>query len=409
MRLRSKLPMAMLVVLFSIIFQMLAEDANAIPIFARKYNRPCYACHTAPPMLNEFGQRFRNNGYQLPGTHETKPFWDSGQMPLSILTSVGYEYEKADGEDAVRTFGVSSADLLFGGNVAENVSLFGAMVVDGGPNDNGDTEFEALVENVTLVFNNLLGSNVGNLNLKIGVMNPSLPFYPPLELSGVEPHIFEYDPWDGVNSGNPPILRERQYGAAVFGFLPEVVDGLYYEAGLFQGTNGNIDNNTSMDILVRLQQTVYVNNAPFRVGVFHYSGEGVFNAGAGDEFKDAYARTAFDVEAYDPWTKKLNVGFTYMMMTDDDVSSAADKQKMDANGMVVHANYFLVPEKWIAFAKYSTMTVEPDGGESEDVATTGFGLRYNIAANLWLTGEYFMNEEGDAKSSAAGLGAAFAW
>jgi hypothetical protein len=26
-----------------------------------------------------------------------------------------------------------------------------------------------------------------------------------------------------------------------------------------------------------------------------------------------------------------------------------------------------------------------------------------------LTGEYFMNEEGDAKSSAAGLGAAFAW
>jgi hypothetical protein len=28
----------------------------------------CTACHTAPPTLNQFGQRFLENGYQLPGT-----------------------------------------------------------------------------------------------------------------------------------------------------------------------------------------------------------------------------------------------------------------------------------------------------------------------------------------------------
>ena len=42
--------------------------ADAIPSFARKYALDCTACHTAPPRLNTFGERFLENGYQLPGT-----------------------------------------------------------------------------------------------------------------------------------------------------------------------------------------------------------------------------------------------------------------------------------------------------------------------------------------------------
>ncbi|TKB71277.1 MAG: hypothetical protein E8D46_18085 [Nitrospira sp.] len=45
-------------------------EAQAIPPFARKYNVNCTACHTAPPILNQFGQRFLENGYQLPGTED---------------------------------------------------------------------------------------------------------------------------------------------------------------------------------------------------------------------------------------------------------------------------------------------------------------------------------------------------
>ncbi len=39
--------------------------SKAIPSFARKYNLPCSACHTAWPELNAFGQAFRDNGYQM--------------------------------------------------------------------------------------------------------------------------------------------------------------------------------------------------------------------------------------------------------------------------------------------------------------------------------------------------------
>lgn len=49
---------------------MAPEEAQAVPAFARKYNTNCMDWHTAPPMLNAFGQRFLENGYQLPGIED---------------------------------------------------------------------------------------------------------------------------------------------------------------------------------------------------------------------------------------------------------------------------------------------------------------------------------------------------
>ena len=43
-------------------FLLLSEQAQAIPPFARKYDMNCTTCHTAPPILNQFGQRFLENG-----------------------------------------------------------------------------------------------------------------------------------------------------------------------------------------------------------------------------------------------------------------------------------------------------------------------------------------------------------
>lgn len=47
---------------------VMPDPAHAIPAFARKHNINCNTCHTAPPILNHFGQRYLENGYQLPGT-----------------------------------------------------------------------------------------------------------------------------------------------------------------------------------------------------------------------------------------------------------------------------------------------------------------------------------------------------
>jgi hypothetical protein len=58
-----------------------------IPAFARKYGLRCSACHTVWPELSAFGQRFKDNGYQL-GNDRDSPIWQSnGYWPIAMRTT----------------------------------------------------------------------------------------------------------------------------------------------------------------------------------------------------------------------------------------------------------------------------------------------------------------------------------
>ena len=68
---RSTIVVALgIVVVIALSCLVVPNKAYAIPAFARKYDVNCTVCHTAPPILNTFGQRFLENGYQLPGTED---------------------------------------------------------------------------------------------------------------------------------------------------------------------------------------------------------------------------------------------------------------------------------------------------------------------------------------------------
>ncbi len=56
------------VIFFLLIFASLLIPAKteAMPVFARKYNMSCVACHAAFPKLNEFGELFVENNFRLP-------------------------------------------------------------------------------------------------------------------------------------------------------------------------------------------------------------------------------------------------------------------------------------------------------------------------------------------------------
>src|ERR1700735_2949740 len=69
---------------------------NAIPAFARKYGLPCSACHTAWPELNNFGQVFRDNGYQLMNDRDS-PIWQNpSYFPISFRITPNWHRESAD-------------------------------------------------------------------------------------------------------------------------------------------------------------------------------------------------------------------------------------------------------------------------------------------------------------------------
>src|ERR1700674_4290190 len=57
-------------------FCCFVSDAHALPAFARKYGLRCSACHEAWPMLNYFGQKFKDNGYQLMNDRDA-PIWQN--------------------------------------------------------------------------------------------------------------------------------------------------------------------------------------------------------------------------------------------------------------------------------------------------------------------------------------------
>ena len=61
-----------------------SQQANALPAFARKYGLRCSACHESWPMLNFFGQKFKDNGYQLMNDRDA-PIWQNpGYWPVTF-------------------------------------------------------------------------------------------------------------------------------------------------------------------------------------------------------------------------------------------------------------------------------------------------------------------------------------
>lgn len=111
----------------------------AIPAFARKYGLPCSACHTAWPELNNFGQVFRDNGYQLMNDRDS-PIWQNpSYFPISFRITPSWHRETANNQqvDSVpgnglgdgigrvtqAGFDLSGMDLWSAGTLYKNISF----------------------------------------------------------------------------------------------------------------------------------------------------------------------------------------------------------------------------------------------------------------------------------------------
>jgi len=117
------------------------QPAYGIPAFARKYGLPCSACHEAWPMLNNFGQTFKDNGFQLgngrdapiyqepsywPIMFRTTPIWhreNNNRQPVDIVPGNG---TSGLVESSVTTsgFDLGGLDVIAAGTLYKNISFF---------------------------------------------------------------------------------------------------------------------------------------------------------------------------------------------------------------------------------------------------------------------------------------------
>jgi len=133
---------AALVVVF-LVFS--GSRANALPAFARKYGLRCSACHESWPMLNYFGQKFKDNGYQLMNDRDA-PIWQNpGYWPVTFrITPIWHRV--STGKALIDTYGLvrgvstviattqqrletsgfdlSGLDFHTGGTLEKNISFY---------------------------------------------------------------------------------------------------------------------------------------------------------------------------------------------------------------------------------------------------------------------------------------------
>jgi len=113
------------------------QDASAIPAFARKYGLRCSACHVAWPVLNDFGWRFKDNGYQLMNDRDA-PIWQHpAYWPVTFRITPNWHRENSNkvavdtgagpltGETSVTAHGfdLTGLDILTGGTLEKNISF----------------------------------------------------------------------------------------------------------------------------------------------------------------------------------------------------------------------------------------------------------------------------------------------
>lgn len=151
-----------------LVFLILSSSpkASALPAFARKYGLRCSACHESWPMLNYFGQKFKDNGYQLMNDRDA-PIWQNpGYWPVTFrITPIWHrvstgEVQTDTGITRITSsgFDLSGLDFHTGGTLEKNISFYVL------PSSDSTASFH--FETVMARFDNMFGSPW--LNIKLG-------------------------------------------------------------------------------------------------------------------------------------------------------------------------------------------------------------------------------------------------
>jgi hypothetical protein len=112
-----------------------SQPASALPAFARKYGLRCSACHESWPMLNFFGQKFKDNGYQLMNDRDS-PIWQNpSYWPVTFritpiwhrvsTNSVATDQSPTGAQKITSSgFDLSGLDFHTGGTLEKNFSFY---------------------------------------------------------------------------------------------------------------------------------------------------------------------------------------------------------------------------------------------------------------------------------------------
>lgn len=391
---------------------LMADPADAIPAFARRYQTSCTTCHVVVPKLNAFGIAFRNNGYRIPpndekfvktpdvalGAEAWKRLWPDAVWPGAIPGVAPLAF-RIFSDVTVNPSAPAKVDFVFpnefellaGGTAGEGVGYWGELEIT--PGDRIDLA-RAFVQ-----FDQIGGTTLANLvvgRYEVRAV-PFSRFFRRLTPSDFLPMEFRH-----VTGGFD--FKQRQVGFEFWGARTgrNGTGGVEYAAGVVNGTGPTADNNTSKDVYYRLsyklggfgvtgsteetpelQQTNNWRDNSVKLGTFGYVGKGLFG-GQEDEFW----RVGGDADLF---VGDLNLFAAVMRGRDQMTATRATTEFTAAFG---EAHYVIKP--WIVgIVRYDTIFRDA-GPDLERVVPA---VVVAIRANVRVVGDW----EAFLKTSSAGI------
>ena len=232
---------------FALVFLLMgaSRPVSALPAFARKYGLRCSACHESWPALNNFGLKFRDNGYQLMNDRDA-PIWQNpSYWPVTFrITPIWHRVSSLQQVDTYSTSGAASTaqritssgfdlsglDFHTGGTLEKNFSFYVLPSSDSTATFHFETAMARL-------------DNIGNspwLNIKLGKfeLNNLLSEKRILSLTG-NGGVYQTYHFSPVNDGNIfGQMGDNQLGVEYMGHSLD--DRTRVSAALLSSNDGNV-------------------------------------------------------------------------------------------------------------------------------------------------------------------------
>lgn len=258
------------------------QPAHAIPAFARKYGLPCSSCHEAWPKLSNFGQVFRDNGYQLGNDRDSPVYQQPSYFPIMFRTTPQWHREtdnrraidirpgdpslgRTEARITTAGFDLTGIDIFSAGTLYKNISFGLQPFMDNGGRFHLETAW--------VRFDNLLGSPW--LNFKFGKFELDTLISERRLLTSSNNgfyHIYHYTPTGDTNGFGG--LSSNQLGIELLGHSKNSYTR--YSVAMLSSNNGaaNLPTNHTYDVYADASQGFELPGLGLqRVGVYGYFGK----------------------------------------------------------------------------------------------------------------------------------------
>lgn len=456
----------MTLVLLALAALFVAQEASALPAFARKYQTSCVTCHSAFPRLNSIGEAFRLNGFKFlddelyikeepveMGDEAYKKLWPKkaiwptdipGFAPISLKLTSDFRIDTGGTKDARTNFAFPSEGKLIGaGTFGQHMSFFTELVFSqgsdgGGHGHGGDAEEGGLATSLEgwLQFEDLFGVR-NALNLRVGTvgmqefglftardhnrltLNPYL--YTTYSTLSFDEHLVESILGDSDVAANMFTIH-AQPGIELNGFGRR----WRYALGVVNGNGSVSDNNSEKDVYLQLAYKFYGrtfdgstregesalgSGDPWRddsitVSFFGHRGTGNVRIG-GIEEQDDFWRLGPGIQ----WKyRDLTMGAGYFLGHNDNPYGALADQSVDSQSWFVEAHYFVLP--WmIPSLRYEGVSLDLASGmpsifvqKDQDRQRIIASVKMLLRANVSLTveGRYYIKDERSTRAFDSG-------